>query len=153
MDEVKAKVIHDLSKDKRNQKAAKDAGLFLEALKGGASMITEARRRNLRLTSTGFFKRNAEIPGIGYEKGITQEAFKLSGNQPLPESIIKGSSGYYVIRFKDRNEPGIKEFTAQKKDIVQRILDQKKSDTFDTWLETVKRNSEIEIEENFQNLL
>ena len=78
---------------------------------------------------------------------------KLSKNQPLPESIIKGSSGYYVIRFKDRNEPGLNEFMTQKKDLIQRLLDQKKSDTFDTWLETVKRNSEIEIEENFQNLL
>ncbi|MBW1812927.1 MAG: SurA N-terminal domain-containing protein [Deltaproteobacteria bacterium] len=153
LDEIKDRVRADLVKDKRNEKAVEDAGMFLETLKKGASMDTESRRYHLRPVSTGFFKRDDDVPRIGYEKGVSQAAFKLSRKKPLPEKAIKGSNGYYVIRFNSRNEPGTKELTAKEDDIVQRLLEQKKFNAFNAWLSQVKRDSEIEIEETFQNNL
>lgn len=149
LDEIREKLKTDLIKGKRDRQEAEDAGLFLAALKKGASMDTESRKYHVHPVFTGFFKRNSEIPTIGYERGVSQAAFKLSGKNPLPENAIKGENGYYIIRFKNRVEPGNKEFADKEDDIVQRLLEEKKSKIFEVWLSQVKRDSEIVIEDNY----
>ena len=149
LDEIREKVTADLIKEKLDRKAAEDADMFLAALKKGSSMETESKKYNQSPVSTGFFKRDSEIPNIGYEREVSQAAFRLSSKNPLPENTIKGSNGYYVIRFKNRFEPDKKEFADEKNDTVQRLLEQKKTETFDVWLSQVKRDSEIKIEDNF----
>lgn len=150
--EVRRKVRSDLIKDKQNKKAAEDAKGLLEALRNGTSMVAESRKYNLAPKSTGFFKRNDEIPNIGYEKEIPQVAFKLSKKTPLPEKAIHGKDAYYVIRLKNRKEPDDKEFYNNKNDIIKRLLAKKQSNTFELWLSQVKRESEITIEEDFKKL-
>jgi peptidyl-prolyl cis-trans isomerase D len=150
--EIRRRVRSDLIKEKQNKKASEDANRLLEVLKNGASMYTESRKYNLVPNSTGFFKRNDEIPNIGYEREISKVAFKLSTTTPLPEQVLHGKSGYYVIRLKNRKEPDDKEFYDIKNDIIKRLLEKKQSKTFELWLAQVKRESEITIEDDFKKL-
>ena len=145
-DEIRA----DLIQEERDQQAKKAAKVFLEsAQKAGTTMVEQSRSQGLPLKSTGFFKRGAQIPQIGYAQEISQAAFLLTGRAPLAENALKGTDGYYVIRLKERREPPAAGFEAQRDGILQSLQRQKEQRAFGDWLSRVKAESQIEIEEEF----
>jgi len=122
--------------------------MLLSALKSGKTMHTESKNFNLTPKTTGFFKRNGSIPEIGFERDIAEVAFQLTDKKQLPENVLKGSKGYYVIQFKDR-KISTENFNEEKGDIKNRLLEQKKSSIFDALLAQIKSRSEITIKEGF----
>ena len=146
---VEAKVRADLIKEKQDQKAKADADAVLAALKDGVAFQEAGRQFELEPHSTGFFKRDGAIPDIGYERDISRAAFGLSDNNKLPQEVLKGRKGYYVIEFGQKKEPDLAAFEKEKTDIQERLLQQKRFITFEGWLEQVKNRSEIVIEKDF----
>jgi peptidyl-prolyl cis-trans isomerase D len=149
LENVKEKVMVDLVAERRDAKASEDANVFLSALKSGQSMDTTSNDFNLTPKTTGLFKRNESIPQIGFERKISEIAFKLTNEKKLPEKVIKGGKGYYVIQFKDRKPPDMEGFNKEKTAIKQRLLQQKKSKVFDALLSQIKSKSDISIKEGF----
>ncbi|MGD9291073.1 MAG: hypothetical protein PVG74_25875, partial [Desulfobacterales bacterium] len=98
---------------------------------------------------TGFFKRNGSIPNIGFERDISAVAFELSAQKNLPQEIIDGPKGYYVIKFKQRKAPSMADFAKERDGIQNRLLQQKRFKSFQAWLEQRRASSEIVIEESF----
>ena len=150
--DVKEKVIVDLAEEKRDEKAKTDANAFLAGLKAGGtigSLEEESAKSGLKAETTGFFKRTGSINKIGFENEIVKTAFLLSKKNKLPDDVIKGEKGYYVIRFKERKQPPVAEFAGTKKNIVERLLQQKKYQTFNAWMAQLKSKSEISIEDGF----
>ena len=147
--QVKEKVRVDLIQEKREEKAKEDANTFLTALKSGKSMTTESKQFNLTSTTTGFFKRNDSIPKIGFDREVSKAAFQLTPEKKLPEKLIKGTKGYYVIQFRDRKTPEFEEADKEKPLIKQKLLQQKKTRVFDAFLAQIRSNSEITIKEGF----
>jgi peptidyl-prolyl cis-trans isomerase D len=147
--DVEPAVKKDLIKEKQEAEALRQAQSILAALKDSASIETVAGQFNLKPQFTGFFKRNASIPGIGYEPGIAQAAFKLSESNSFHEDAIKGQKGYYVIGLRERKEPSTEGFEKDKADIKARLLQQKGFKTVEAWLTRIKDESEIIIEEGF----
>ena len=137
------RVRDDLKKQTRNQKAIDDARAFLAALKDSGEMKSVSETFNVELKSTDFFKRNASIPGIGYETKINEAAFELSSEKKLPENVIEGRQGHYVIQYKETKAPDPSGFEAEKEKIKQNLLEQKKIRVFNAFLKKVKSNSEI----------
>ncbi|MGD8368337.1 MAG: SurA N-terminal domain-containing protein [Desulfobacterales bacterium] len=145
-DEVRADVI----RDKKNQKAEEDAKAFLEAVRSDPeSMGKKALAAGRPMQSTGFFKRNGQIPQIGYAQEISSAAFLLTQKSPFAEQPLNGPIGYYVIRLQERREPTIDGFKEQKPAIEQTLRRQKEQRAFAEWLEWVKAKSEISIEQDF----
>ena len=150
--DVKEKVKVNLAEEKRDEKAKTDAKAFLAAIKAGGSIGSleeESAKSGLKAETTGFFKRNGSIKNIGFENEIAKAAFLLSKKNNLPDDVIKAKKGYYVIRFKDRKQPPAAEFPGKKKNIVERLLQQKKYQTFTAWLAQLQSKSEISIEDGF----
>jgi peptidyl-prolyl cis-trans isomerase D len=147
--QVKEKVRVDLIKEKQEATAKEDATTFLSALKSGKSMITESKQFNVTPTTTGFFERNDSIPKIGFDRELSKAAFQLTPEKKLPEKLIKGAKGYYVIQLRDRRTPEIEEADKEKTSIKQKLLQQKKNRVFDAFLEQIRSNSEITIKEGF----
>ena len=145
---VEGKVRADLIKEKKGEKANMDAETLLSALKDGADMATASKEFDLKAQSTGLFKRNDSIPNIGFERGISSAAFELSAQNNLPQEVIDGPKGYYVIKFKQRKAPPVVDFDKEKESILNRLLQQKRFKTFQAWLEQKKKSSEIVIEED-----
>ena len=145
---VEGKVRADLIKEKKGEKAYMDAEALLAALKGGADMATASKEFDLKAQSTGLFKRNDSIPNIGFDRGISSAAFELSAQNNLPQEVIDGPKGYYVIKFKQRKAPPVVDFDKEKESILSRLLQQKRFKTFQAWLEQKKKSSEIVIEED-----
>jgi peptidyl-prolyl cis-trans isomerase D len=147
--DVEEKVRAALIKEKQDEKANTDANEFLSGLKKGKLMSAQIAKCDLKLNSTGFFKRNEPVPDIGLERGIIEAAFKLSNKIKLPEKIIKGGKGYYVISFKERKEAAPEGFVKEKANIKEGLLRQKRIKTFDEWLTQIRNKSNISIEKDF----
>ena len=145
IDEVRAELI----KKNQDEKASKAAEDFLSMLKKGNSMDEESKKLGMVSNSTGFFKRKDAIPKIGYEQPLSDVAFTLSEHKTIPDNIIKGKKGYYVICFKEKKEPEKEGFDQQKSEEKEKLLQQKKRVLFESMLSQVKKKSEIEIEERF----
>ena len=94
---------------------------------------------------TGFFSRNQAIPKIGYEPQLQQDAFNLTMKQPLMKKPVQGRQGWYVVRLQGRQAPDEKGFAKEKASIVQQLTEQKKQAAFNSWVEQLKANAEIEI--------
>ena len=136
-------------KKKQAEKAKANAEACLKSLKGGKSINESAEALGATVKTTGYFKRNDAVPEVGYEPNLTAEVFKLSKKNPLPENIISGQKGFYVIRFKDRKEPDPEAFKKQESELLSKLLQMKKQRAFDQWLAQVRNNSTVAIEEGF----
>jgi len=148
---AKAKVEADLIQEKKEEKAKADAEAVLAALKDGVSPQEAGRQFDLKPSVTGFFKRNDAIPNIGYERDLARMAFELSDQNILPQEVVKGRKGYYVIQFNQRKSPSMDEFAKEKDGIKTQLLQQKRFKTFEAWLEQIKNRSEIIVENGFLN--
>ncbi|UCF93629.1 MAG: SurA N-terminal domain-containing protein [Desulfobacterales bacterium] len=147
---VEAKVKADLIRQKQEEKARQEAEALREVLTNQGQSLAEAGKEfGVTPASTGFFKRNDTIPDIGLEREIAQVAFTLSDTHKLPDRVLKGQKGYYVIQFKERRAPALDDFDQEKVDIKNRLLRQKQFKTFQAWLAQKKEQSEISIEEEF----
>ncbi len=144
---VEDKVRKDLLKEKQDQRARDEANLLLTELKSGQALAGVGQKFNIPVKQTGFFKRNVSIPEIGAESEISRVAFKLSDKNKLPEEVIKGQKGYYVISFRKRQEPSLEGFEKEKEAIRERLLQQKTFKTVDAWLTRLKSESDISVEE------
>jgi peptidyl-prolyl cis-trans isomerase D len=144
-DTVKKNVI----KEKQDAKALAEANTFLAELKNGQPFVTVSQKFKLAPKKTGFFKRNDSIPTIGYEAEIARTAFKLSDHNQLPGEPIKGQKGYYVFRFRKRQEPALNGFEKEKTAVKERLLQQKTFKTIEAWLNRIKSESQISIEDGF----
>ncbi len=147
--DVKERIKSDVIKETQESKASKDANALLSALDSVKSMSMESKKYNLSPISTGFFKRNDSIPEIGYEPEISQSAFKLTNENKLPEEVMEGRKGFYVIEFKGRKSQELEEFNKQKAEIMQSLSVQKQSRAFDAFLAQIKSRSEISIMEEY----
>jgi peptidyl-prolyl cis-trans isomerase D len=142
--DVEDSVKKDVIKEKQDAKALSEANRFMAELKTGQSFDAVSQKFKLAPQKTGFFKRNDSIPTIGQETEIARTAFKLSEHEPL-----KGQKGYYVISFRERQEPELNGFEKEKSALKDRLLQQKTFKTMDAWLKRIKSESQISIEEGF----
>ena len=147
--DVEAEVKKDLIKEKKDAEALRQAQSILTELENDTTLTAAADKLNLKAQTTGLFKRNDSIPGIGYESEIAGAAFKLSDSDAFYKEPIKGQKGVYVIKFKDRKEPSLEGFEKEKSDIKARLLQQKSFKAVETWLNRIKEESEIVIADGF----
>ncbi|MCD6184606.1 MAG: SurA N-terminal domain-containing protein [Deltaproteobacteria bacterium] len=146
---VQEKVISALIKKKQKEKAEQDAQALLDDLKSGVLISSGAEKYNLKSSTSDFFKRNDLPKNSGLEESIIKVSFQLSEKHKLPEHLIEGIRGYYVIEFNDNKKADPDEFNDNKETIRTKILEEKKNHTFETYLAQLRKRSEISIENNF----
>ena len=144
---VMPKVKADLIAERQGDQARKDAEAFLAGVKKGAGFKEVGVQYDVTPKSTGLFSRDGSIPQIGFESSISQAAFELSKDKPLPESALKGRQGWYVIQFKNRQIPEDDGFDKEKAAISSRLEDQKRQAVLQSWLADLRARSVVEINE------
>ncbi len=148
LDEIHERVKADLVRDLQDKAAKKDAKAFLAALRKGKSMAEESARLKLKMATSQPFGRGGAIAGIGYDPQLAAAAFKLSKTEPLPEKVLKGGRGYYVIRLDQRIPADGRDFVQQEEAIRTQLVQQKKSKVFRSLLDQLREKAEISIEDN-----
>lgn len=150
LESVKETVIEDLTRVEQAALAQTKATHFLSSLSSDGTSDDKNSETSIELKSTEFFKRSQQIPEIGFENEISQAAFTLSSANPLPETILKGRKGFYVIRYKDRRLPDPQGFDKEKDQLSDTLINQKQIRAFNTWLSELRKKSEISVHESFE---
>lgn len=143
------RVESDLIVQMQDEQAQREAEEFLSAVKASGSMESASKASGLEMENSGLFKRSSSIPGIGYESEIIQAAFLLSDENKIADQVFKGSGGYYVIELKAREAPTTEALDDQKDTIKTQLMSQKQQIVFDDWLNKLKAESEIIVEEGY----
>ena len=152
LEKVTDRVKADLVKSMQDQRAKADAEAFKKKVEEGATFAAAAAGTNAELDETGLFSRSGAIPKIGYEPQIQQDAFKLTREKPLLPDVAQGRQGWYVLRLKDRQAPEDAGFAKEKVDIVKRLTEQEKQAVFQSWLEDLRSQAKIEINEELTKI-
>ena len=149
LNDVYDRVKEDVIKEMQNEKAKADADAFIVEINNGNSFEKTCVQFAVDPKNTGFFKRNAPVPDIGYERQYIEASFKLSQNAPFVDQPVKGQKGYYVIHFRARKEPSNTDFLKEKEAVKQRLLQQKQYQTIDAWVAELRSSSEVVIQNEF----
>jgi len=95
--------------------------------------------------------RNASVPGIGNDKKLMTAAFKLTKNNKLPENVVEAETGLYVIELNSKKLPLEQGLDVARSNIHDRMLSQKQSALYSSWIANLRENSEITISKEFIN--
>jgi peptidyl-prolyl cis-trans isomerase D len=146
---VEASVKRDLVKEKQNEMARRDAQALLADVKGGVGLEQAAKKLGLSRRTSGYFKRNEPIADFGNEPEVNRAAFELSERQPLPAEPVQTAKGYCVLRFEERKEPAGEGFDRERTQIKERLLQQKKSKSWEVWMNQLRNSSQIARKKDF----
>ena len=86
-----------------------------------------------------------------YGKYFLLDKIATGGMAEVFRTRITGEKGFYVIQLKERKKPDLKEFDKEKGQINAMLLQQKKGAAFNTFLDEIRKKSEISIEEGVLN--
>jgi len=145
LDRVKS----DFEKKKQWEKAQADAEAFILAVKNGKPFEDQAKVQNLKVTSSGFFKRNDPIPIIGHAPEVAKAAFELTPDQRITPKAIKEEKGYFAIILVEKTVSAPTDVAAEKEKIKGLLGRQKQMLAFNTLVSHLKSQADISVEEGF----
>jgi hypothetical protein len=152
LDAVKEAVTKDTKRAQQKIAAETAAKKFLEKTKIAGSIAAAADGDpSIKIQSTGQMNRNASVPGIGNDQKLLAAAFKLTQKDKFPENVVEADTGLYVIELKEKRLPLAQGLEIAKSNIHDRILAQKQSELYSSWISNLHDNSEIKISDEFIN--
>ncbi|MBL7151845.1 MAG: peptidyl-prolyl cis-trans isomerase [Candidatus Omnitrophica bacterium] len=98
-----------------------------------------AKACGLKSESSGFFKFGSYIENIGSSDSFWKESAALKENET--SGVIALPSGFYIIKVKQRVPVDEKRFAAEKEVFAQRLLQDRKQDYFNRFVEELKKKS------------
>ncbi|MEW6076787.1 MAG: SurA N-terminal domain-containing protein [Thermodesulfobacteriota bacterium] len=141
---VRDKVVADLAARMRRDEAEKAANAFLNKLQAGTGMDQAAEEAHTEIIATGYFGRGENVPELGREAELSQEAQALNSQDRFVNKVIAGQDGkYYVVWLEDRKGPEQDAFSRDKESIMSQLVQAKKQEIFNSWLSSMKAQSEI----------
>jgi peptidyl-prolyl cis-trans isomerase D len=125
--------------------AKREAGSYLEELKGGADWSELAKNKGLKTDETGFFTRRENIPKIGYSPLLSEVTFSLSSQKRYPDEVFEVNNKVYIIKWLTKEDINMKDFDKEKKSFQQMLLLTKDRRIFNAWLQSIKEKATIKI--------
>jgi parvulin-like peptidyl-prolyl isomerase len=148
LEDVKEEVREIVAKAEQEKATQQAAGQFLEAARTEGSISSAAQDAGVEVkTVTLANRKSPPPPELENEASVVQTAFNLSEMNKLPENPVQGQKGYYAIELKERMEPASEGFANFKTMISKQLISQKQTRLFNSWVEDLRKNSDIEIEE------
>lgn len=131
-------------------KTEEEALSIKTALDAGADFEETARQRSLDATAIrggdlGFFQKGQFVPE--FEEAVFQ---MKKGEISAP---VKTPFGYHLIRLNDRMEPRLRELKAVQNIVEEGLLREKRSKTFKAFVEKLKGNMKMDIDEKALELV
>ncbi|MFP4088004.1 MAG: SurA N-terminal domain-containing protein [Desulfobacteraceae bacterium] len=143
--EVKGMVKADTEAREAEKAAVSAASQLLQDLKSGKSWEKRVKASNLTPEETGFFSREESIPKVGNAPELKEAAFALGPDNPYPDRVFETDQGVLVIRWLGRQGIDKEKFEEKKAEYRSSLIQTKHRRIFENWLDTLKKNAEIEI--------
>ena len=144
--QIAEKVRADLTREKQDDQALKNAKQCLSDLKSGKLLKEFQGKKDIKTGTTDFFKRSDRIPEIGFEREMSSIAFGLSPEKKYPDEPVKGQKGYYVIVFGERKAADPAGLATEKDQISEMLTTQKQRRTFEDLLSSLRNTGKIVVE-------
>ncbi|MFZ1290973.1 MAG: peptidylprolyl isomerase [Melioribacteraceae bacterium] len=96
----------------------------------------------VKVSGVANFAPNGNVPGVGRDLAFTQASLDAKINEIT--NPVKGARGYYLIKVTQRTPIDTTIFSIQKNSIRENLLAQKKSMVFSEWIESLKKDADIE---------
>ena len=122
-----------IEKESRNL-CRKEVEGFLHRLKNGE----DTGNLSQKVSETGLFAPNPNIPKIGFSREIKKALFKISEKTPYPDKAFYVDGNLVIIRFKERGKLDNKDFEAKKVALKSILLKIKANEYFQSWIEETK---------------
>jgi len=146
-EDVLARVKQDLTIEKQWTQAEADARDMLQAVREGAALIDVGQPKDIAPQTTGWFKQGEAIPGIGLEPGLAAAAFKLSPDNPFPDTPVRGANEVFVFRFVDHQIPAAQSGDAEVDAIKKQLYQRKQREIYGNWMAEARSQTDIEIDQ------
>ncbi len=149
-DEVKADVKERLMASKALRAAKKEAAEVLKAVKGGKKLRDVAKKRGLKLGSTGLFSATTGfIPGLGLPVASYGALFDLNAKKPLYEKTIAASGKFFVVEWKASKEADISNLTPDAREsLTEMLMSRKEDEKINGWLNSLRKKADIKVFED-----
>lgn len=148
-EDVKADVKKDVKKEHRITAAKTAAADFLDKTAESGSFADAAQNADRVIASTGFFTRQETVPGIGQAPEFKKAAFEIGKINDIYDSVINVSGKFLIIRLAGQKVPPESEFMEKKDQVLARLAARKQQETFENWMASLRKNSDIEISDRF----
>jgi peptidyl-prolyl cis-trans isomerase D len=145
--EVKEIIRTTLEKEKKQNAAKERAEKLLASLKSGSVDWTAAvKEQKLEIKPAEFTRKGDYIPELGKARVLKDAAFNLTEKKLYADTVFQSDKGSVVIKFKQKQLPGEAEFAKQKDRLDKQVLQQKKEEIFNQFLESLKAKAEIKVD-------
>lgn len=126
--------------------ASDKAKEIIERLQKGESLTQLAEDYGKSAKETEAFSRlhRGYIPSIGYSEDLFQEAFSLSPQNTFPKMPSWVGYRWIIVALKESIGINQESFEKEKKKIMARLLQLKRNEIFEAWLQELKKRAKIE---------
>lgn len=137
------RVEQDLLKKMQKEKALETATAVLKKAVASKSLDIDSLPENIKIKSTPLFTRNGAIDGITDSDKIIEAAFTLNKTNPVYETPIETSSGYFLIAFKTSETPDNENIGKNLDAVKQDLAWRKQNQAYQSWLDQLKQSYTI----------
>jgi len=144
LEEVKTIVTNRAKMEKSKELANTFASEFKSKINENINWATLAKSdasQTVRFDSTANFKIRTSVRKVGFNPEFNASAFSLNKGQI--SDPVETNRGVYYLRLLEKSELDTNDYNQQYSVIKTRILNQKKSQFFQEWLEYLKDNADI----------
>jgi peptidyl-prolyl cis-trans isomerase D len=154
LDEIRSEVLADYSETQKRTIAEERAKSFREKAMEGESFAAVVKENRLKVTTTDFFKRGANIDEtLRFSPVVHEEAFALDEGGISTPIVV--ADKYIVFQVAERSPIDEAKFEQEKDQIFDRLTEQKKNEFFSAYIENavteLRRNEQIAINQQLVN--
>jgi peptidyl-prolyl cis-trans isomerase D len=139
-DEVKNLIKPEVLKEKKYVKAKEIIEGVAGKLNGNLAMAPSLNNK-ITVDTTGNFNLAGAAPKVGRDFAFMDKAFALDINKV--SNPVKGLRGYYLIKLLSKSAFDNTTYQAQRNQIRDNIMQEKKSTFFNQWLTKIKKDAKI----------
>ncbi len=146
-EEVKNNILRILDIERRMENANDYANEVYRRINQGRSLEQAGANDSLTVELAEDFSASSYITNVGRDLAFTAAAFSL--DSLAVSKPVKGTKGYYIIQLLKKDAFNQEEFQISYESIYNTLLSTKRQEAYSQWLETLRRNADIE---DFRNI-
>ena len=142
--EIKNAIKKEAEKDKKLQITKEKAKQVLsQLLEGEETWQDLVKKHDLQIKKAEFKRMGDYISGIGSSKEIKDAAFVLKKTKQYAPKTFLTDKGVLIIRLRESQVPKDSDYEKDKEKTTQTVLQNKKEEVFDKFLQELKLKSEL----------
>lgn len=145
-EDARERVETELRREKGTELARKAAEKLLARAREAGSLAKAAEEEHREVSESGEILRGGRyVPGIGGSEELKQAIERLDEDHRLAEKVFVVAGDAYVVELAERKRPSEEEIAARLDATRKRLLERKRQEVFQSYLEGLRQQARIEV--------